>query len=169
MKPQPLSAAGLAVVLVSTVTGVQARSPQKCVRYIMLPWICPLQQHQFYSSFDSSPAVTNARISSNQCALLAKQEKLAGRVYSAESGEYVAQQATYWSLDNALRAPKCIVLPQSAEEVAVAVKTLTVAGNSRCSPSCQFAIRGAGHMQNGGANNIHDGVTIDMGKTSQLC
>ncbi|KAL8342066.1 hypothetical protein RB601_005188 [Gaeumannomyces tritici] len=59
--------------------------------------------------------------------------------------------------------PECIVLPRSAAEVAAAVKALTTGGNARCTPNCQFAVRSAGHMANAGANNIHAGVTIDLG------
>ncbi|KAL8404438.1 hypothetical protein RB594_009331 [Gaeumannomyces avenae] len=165
MKSQTLSAASLTALLAGTASvaaaGSRAVTPDQCVRSIFLPWLCPLdhslvpQQH--------GPHANASLSSSHQCALLAQQKELAGRVYAPQAAEYAAQQATYWSLDNALRAPECIVLPRSAAEVAAAVKALTTGGNARCRPNCQFAVRSAGHMANAGANNIHAGVTIDLG------
>lgn len=55
--------------------------------------------------------------------------------------------------------PNCIVQPRSAAEVAIAVKSLSVA--SLLKP-CQFAVRSGGHTPYVGASNIEDGVTIDL-------
>ncbi|KLU85117.1 FAD binding domain-containing protein [Magnaporthiopsis poae ATCC 64411] len=147
MKSQSLSAASLTALLAGTAS-VAAVDPSTAQ---------PDQCHG---------RDANAVFSSHQCALLSQQKELAGRVYAPQAAEYAAQQATYWSLDNALRGPECIVLPQSAEEVAAAVKALSTGGNSRPPPRCQFAVRSAGHMANAGANNIHTGVTIDLGYTN---
>lgn len=65
---------------------------------------------------------------------------------------------SYWAVNVQLE-PTCIVQPQSADDVSVAVKTLTRAGGD--SP-CKFAVRSGGHMTWAGANNIETGVTIDL-------
>lgn len=104
-----------------------------------------------------------------QCDLLSK-AGLGQRLFNSSSEIYVSTESTYWSLDNANQAPKCIFMPQTTEEVATAVKALTgpavssVHTKKTCNKGCKFAVRGAGHMFNAGANNIHDGVTIDFSK-----
>ncbi|TLD03306.1 uncharacterized protein PgNI_12273 [Pyricularia grisea] len=77
--------------------------------------------------------------------------------------------SAYWPLDSTQISPACIFFPQSAEEVATAVEVLGVSGTDNndgnlkgCNQSCKFAVRGAGHTANPGANNIRDGVTIDF-------
>lgn len=48
--------------------------------------------------------------------------------------------------------------PRSASEVSLAVTTLTTANGG----ACKFAVRGGGHTVWAGANNIIDGVTVDL-------
>ena len=51
--------------------------------------------------------------------------------------------------------PSCIILPTDTAEVALAVKILTAA-------ACPFAIKSGGHTPTPGANDINDGITIDL-------
>lgn len=67
---------------------------------------------------------------------------------------YKQRQDSFWS-SYSRNEPACIVRPTSAAEVATIVKTLKAAGQ-------QFAVRSGGHTQWEGANNIQDGVTIDL-------
>ncbi|KAK3215622.1 hypothetical protein GRF29_8g598138 [Pseudopithomyces chartarum] len=55
--------------------------------------------------------------------------------------------------------PDCIVQPRAAKEVATIVKVLTAASFLK---RCQFAVRSGGHTPIPGANNIDNGVTIDL-------
>ncbi|KAI6612323.1 hypothetical protein MCOR14_011733 [Pyricularia oryzae] len=93
---------------------------------------------------------------------------LGNRVSRNTSTLYDGALSTYWSLDNTRISPACIFVPQSAEEVATAVKVLGVSGGNNdqssklCTRCCKFAVRGAGHTANPGANNIQDGVTFDF-------
>jgi hypothetical protein len=68
--------------------------------------------------------------------------------------EYKERQDSFWSLYSKVE-PACIVCPTSADEVSTILKTLVAAGH-------QFAVRSGGHTQWAGANNIQDGVTIDL-------
>lgn len=68
--------------------------------------------------------------------------------------EYKDRQDSFCSRYAKLE-PACIVRPTSPQEVSTIVKTLVAAGQ-------QFAVRSGGHMQWTGANNIQDGITIDL-------
>lgn len=59
-----------------------------------------------------------------------------------------------WSV-TAMLHPSCMVQPTNATEVAQAVKILTAA-------VCPFAIRSGGHTPTPGANDINDGITMDL-------
>lgn len=59
--------------------------------------------------------------------------------------------------------PSCVVQPRSAEEVSIALKTLTTKVTLK---SCNFAIRSAGHGAYTGASNIENDVTINLGYMS---
>ncbi|KAL3482140.1 hypothetical protein BJX99DRAFT_268527 [Aspergillus californicus] len=80
------------------------------------------------------------------------------KVIYAGNAAYHESVTSYWALNVQLE-PNCIVQPHSADDVSVAVQTLTSAGGS--SP-CLFAVRSGGHMTWAGANNIEPGVTIDL-------
>lgn len=67
---------------------------------------------------------------------------------------YVVREDSYWASNTRLQ-PACILVPQSADEVSSALKSL-VAAHQR------FAVRSGGHSPSPGANNIADGVTIDL-------
>ncbi|KAI7909451.1 FAD binding domain-containing protein [Pyricularia oryzae] len=110
----------------------------------------------------------DAQTSGETCCDLLGQAGLSQRLFTISTETYVNAEATYWSLDNANRKPKCIFMPQTADEVATAIKALNgpavsnVHSKKTCNKGCKFAVRGAGHMANPGANNINDGVTIDF-------
>ncbi|KAK6836250.1 hypothetical protein PG987_006745 [Apiospora arundinis] len=79
-------------------------------------------------------------------------------VLTPESETYKERTLTYWSLTSQL-TPWCIVQPTTPEEVALAVTTLVK------ETSCEFAVRSGGHFI-WPANNIEEGVTIDLGLMS---
>ncbi|KAH7079776.1 hypothetical protein FB567DRAFT_449862 [Paraphoma chrysanthemicola] len=72
------------------------------------------------------------------------------------STAYMDRQASYWAANVPL-GPKYIVQPRTTEEVALVVKSLANAEGP-------FAIRSGGHTQWVGSNDVHDGVTIDLGQ-----
>lgn len=55
--------------------------------------------------------------------------------------------------------PNCIVQPRSAEEVSAIVRILTASDQQK---PCRFAVRSGGHTPIPGANDIDDGVTVDL-------
>lgn len=76
------------------------------------------------------------------------------RALLPSDAEYKERQDSFWSLYSKVE-PACILCPTSANEVSTILKTLVQAGQ-------QFAVRSGGHAQWAGANNIQDGVTIDL-------
>ncbi|KAF6786803.1 6-hydroxy-D-nicotine oxidase [Colletotrichum sojae] len=91
------------------------------------------------------------------CAVL---ENAGLKVLRPGTEAYTARDESYFSVSAQL-SPYCIVQPTSAAEVALAVTTLK---NS----TCNWAVRGGGHMTWAGASNIDEGVTIDMGLIKQV-
>ncbi|KAK8113136.1 oxidoreductase- FAD-binding [Apiospora sp. TS-2023a] len=86
---------------------------------------------------------------------------------------YATSLSSYYSAQEAAVQPACIVLPQTAQDVSVAVRILTgqASGNgSRDSASalqrCPFATRSGGHAVFPGAANLEAGVTIDLSALS---
>ncbi|KAI1495607.1 hypothetical protein F5X99DRAFT_402937 [Biscogniauxia marginata] len=77
-------------------------------------------------------------------------------IYSPGSDEYVNRTESYFSVSAQLK-PSFIVQPSSTEEVAKVITALVH------SISCNWAIRSGGHTVWPGANNIDNGVTIDLG------
>ena len=63
--------------------------------------------------------------------------------------------------------PKCVVRPDNAKDVSLAVAILTV-GEKFIPGKCQFAVRGGGHTPWAGAANIQGGVTIDLANLNQV-
>lgn len=53
--------------------------------------------------------------------------------------------------------PSCYVLPENTQEVS---DTIKIIGEQT---GCNFAVRSGGHSSVPGANNIDEGVTIDLG------
>ncbi|KAH9883543.1 6-hydroxy-D-nicotine oxidase [Xylariomycetidae sp. FL2044] len=78
------------------------------------------------------------------------------RVLRADTSDYETREGSYFSVSAQL-GPYCIVQPTSTEQVSLAVTTLKNA------TTCNWAVRGGGHMTWAGASDIHDGVTLDLG------
>lgn len=91
------------------------------------------------------------------CALLAATGL---RVLFPESSAYEDRQASYWAANAPLR-PTCIVQPRTTEEVSQVVKILAHADRP-------FALRSGGHTQWSGSNDVHNGVTIDLGQMTNV-
>ncbi|ORY06677.1 putative oxidoreductase [Clohesyomyces aquaticus] len=80
---------------------------------------------------------------------------------------YISSLDSYFSLQESTILPKCVVSPETAYDVSVAVKTLTAIYNDLegdATKECKFAIRSGGHTTWAGAANIECGVTLDLRK-----
>ncbi|KAK7986876.1 hypothetical protein PG988_001864 [Apiospora saccharicola] len=95
-----------------------------------------------------------------QCNALSQEASLAGKVFSPDTTDYQGRIESIWSASAAL-APWCFVLPQSADDTAIVVKTLV-------RNECPFGIKGGGHGDFPAANSIQEGVTIDFGRMNQV-
>jgi FAD/FMN-containing dehydrogenase len=82
---------------------------------------------------------------------------LKSQVFYPDSAAYKTSIGSYWA-ENVQLEPTCILQPRTAQEVSLAVSTLVAADGG----ACKFAVRGGGHTTWVGANNIVDGVTIDL-------
>ncbi|KAH9887436.1 FAD-binding domain-containing protein [Xylariomycetidae sp. FL2044] len=89
------------------------------------------------------------------CNALSQVTNLAGKVFYPNNTVYTERLESYWSWSAALE-PWCVVLPQSTDDAAAVMRTLS-------ENLCPFGIRSGGHACHAGASGIHDGVTIDMG------
>ncbi|KAI9687153.1 MAG: hypothetical protein M1822_002564 [Bathelium mastoideum] len=76
------------------------------------------------------------------------------------SNDYVNREASYWAANVPLH-PKCIVRPRTTEEVSRVIKALAKVDGL-------VALRSGGHTQWAGSNDIHDGVTIDLGRMTDV-
>lgn len=76
------------------------------------------------------------------------------RVSTRLSIEYTSEVLSYWSHVPQDYKPSCVVFPQSAEEVAAAVKVLNKY------PDVKFAVKSGGHDPNLGHASVQDGVLI---------
>ncbi|KAJ5782862.1 FAD-binding type 2 [Penicillium paradoxum] len=91
------------------------------------------------------------------CCTALEATALKSQVVYPDAAAYKTSISSYWATNVQLE-PVCIVQPRSTSEVALAVTTLTGANSG----ACKFAVRGGGHTVWAGANNIIDGVTIDL-------
>ena len=71
---------------------------------------------------------------------------------------YDLSVTSYFSINAQLR-PECIAQPLTANDVSSAVTALV---SDDLKKTCNFAVRSGGHTTWAGANNIKDGVTIDL-------
>ncbi|KAK8112568.1 oxidoreductase [Apiospora sp. TS-2023a] len=85
----------------------------------------------------------------------------ADKVFLPDSADYKAQPSSYFTPQTAAVQPACFVAPQTAEEVAAVIKSLTSVPADGGEP-VPFAIRGGGHEWFAGANSEPNGVTIDL-------
>ncbi|KAL5049346.1 hypothetical protein BDW71DRAFT_217490 [Aspergillus fruticulosus] len=100
------------------------------------------------------PVGTIPAVSELCCAALNR--SISNRVDFPGGTAYNESLRSYFGV-NAQLSPRCVILPLSAEDVSVAVRTLT----SQPEP-CLFAIRSGGHTTSLGASSIEAGVTIDL-------
>jgi FAD/FMN-containing dehydrogenase len=77
-----------------------------------------------------------------------------------DSTAYVDREASYWAANSPLQ-PSCIVQPLSTDDVSRIVKALA-------KTSSLVALRSGGHTQWTGSNDVHNGVTIDLGKMKSI-
>ncbi|KMU78327.1 hypothetical protein CISG_06563 [Coccidioides immitis RMSCC 3703] len=84
---------------------------------------------------------------------------LGNRILLAATDAYESRIQSWWSANGRLR-PWCLVQPHTAQELSVAVMALSDSG--RGAGDWHIAVRGGGHSLPG-ANNIANGVTIDLG------
>ncbi|MCJ1285530.1 hypothetical protein MMC26_004870 [Xylographa opegraphella] len=92
---------------------------------------------------------------------------LGDKVSFPNEAAYNVSLASYWSQQEQEVAPNCVVRPKSTGDVSTAIKCLTQGAKEHL-PSCQFAIKGGGHMMWAGAANIAAGVTIDLAAMSDV-
>jgi hypothetical protein len=94
-----------------------------------------------------------------QCALLTA-AGLQDLLLLPGSNAYEDRQASYWAANAPLR-PRCIVQPRTTEEVSQVIKILAHANG-------HLALRSGGHTQWAGSNDVHNGVTIDLGRMTDI-
>ncbi|KAK8074611.1 oxidoreductase FAD-binding protein [Apiospora hydei] len=80
---------------------------------------------------------------------------------------YDSSLASYWSLQETELHPSCIVTPSNRDEVALAIKALSI-GSKAFPGQCNFAIRSGGHTAWAGAANIGAGIVIDLQNLNQV-
>ncbi|KAF7419200.1 hypothetical protein PC9H_001786 [Pleurotus ostreatus] len=110
------------------------------------------------ASVASLPSGSNATegLSAEQCCTRLKGVLDSSQVLFPDSEEYDAQEASYYSGEQALQRPACRVTPSNAEDVSRVVKFATL-------NDCNFAVRSGGHMNWVGSSNIGEaGFTIDL-------
>jgi FAD/FMN-containing dehydrogenase len=79
-------------------------------------------------------------------------------LYPGQS-DYDSRLKSYFDIKQQTITPNCILQPRTAQDVSLAVKTLS---NATVPQQCKFAIRSGGHTPYAGASNIEHGVTIDL-------
>lgn len=77
-----------------------------------------------------------------------------------DSDAYADRQASYWATNVPLH-PNGIVQPRTTEEVSRVVKVLAKTNGP-------IALRSGGHTQWAGSNDVHNGVTIDLGRMTHV-
>ena len=76
------------------------------------------------------------------------------------SDAYEDREASYWAANVPLR-PNCIVQPRTTEDVSRVIKVLAKMKGP-------VALRSGGHTQWTGSNDVHNGVTIDLGQMTDV-
>ncbi|GIC85570.1 FAD-binding oxidoreductase [Aspergillus udagawae] len=80
---------------------------------------------------------------------------LGSSVVYPNSTAYECSVSSYWSQQEQLISPSCVLSATSAEDVSKALRVLVP-------KACKFAVRSGGHGAIAGIANIQDGVTIDL-------
>jgi hypothetical protein len=70
--------------------------------------------------------------------------------------DYIESRTSYWNAKQSNYAPSCVVYPESAQDVALALMTIRAAGS-------RFAIKAGGHSPNNFFSSVDRGVLIDLG------
>ncbi|EOD46285.1 putative fad binding domain-containing protein [Neofusicoccum parvum UCRNP2] len=81
-------------------------------------------------------------------------------ILTRNSTNYTVETTHYWEKRSNLE-PLCIFQPTNADQVASSVGIFH-------KHQAQFAVRGGGHMNNPGSNNINDGVLLALNGLTQL-
>ncbi|KAI9147354.1 putative fad binding domain-containing protein [Paramyrothecium foliicola] len=92
------------------------------------------------------------------CACSKLSKLLPDSVLPPDSANYTAETKKFWDRRSAV-SPACIVFPSKADDVAKVLPVLNAC-------EAQFAIRGGGHMNFPGSNNIEGGVLLALNKLS---
>ncbi|KAH7127623.1 hypothetical protein EDB81DRAFT_846450 [Dactylonectria macrodidyma] len=88
------------------------------------------------------------------CACSKLSAEYGNAVLASNSTNYTIEATASWDIRSYL-SPKCIFLPTDADQVANAVSIFSSCGS-------QFAVRGGGHMNFPGSNNIDGGVLMSL-------
>ncbi|KAL3463484.1 hypothetical protein BJX64DRAFT_256825 [Aspergillus heterothallicus] len=116
------------------------------------------------ASATSSTAATTANSGSAKnvlCACRKLSNSFPNRIIYPGSANYTKEATdAYWDERTAL-SPSCILVPNTADEVATALKAI-----SYC--DAPFAVRGGGHMNVVGSNNINNGVLLALGNLNSV-
>ncbi|KAL3461183.1 hypothetical protein BJX64DRAFT_300202 [Aspergillus heterothallicus] len=102
-------------------------------------------------------AVAQSGNTANLCCAALSNSTISNRIAYPDTQAYEDSVHSYFGV-NAQLEPTCIIQPLSAEDVSVAVMTLTRSDEG----PCLFAVRSGGHTTSVGAANISPGVTIDL-------
>ncbi|KAI1131364.1 FAD binding domain protein [Nemania abortiva] len=106
----------------------------------------------------SSPVVSLADGASCGCTQLASQ--YGSLVLFSNSTSYSTANLEYWDVRSD-QSPACIFLPSETSQVASAISILSSCGT-------QFAMRGGGHMNFPGSNNIDGGVLLALNSLNDV-
>ncbi|KAJ5731880.1 hypothetical protein N7493_003361 [Penicillium malachiteum] len=106
-------------------------------------------------AFISTPTGTLKVTKAERCACKALVEKFQKEVIFPGEANYTEQTVdSYWDVRADL-TPACVFVPETADAVAGAMKIIN-------SCDAQFAVRGGGHMNYPGSNNIDGGVLVAL-------
>ncbi|KAJ5689372.1 hypothetical protein N7462_003764 [Penicillium macrosclerotiorum] len=117
------------------------------------------------ASISTGPSITTATgtfkpTSGASCACAKLSRTYTGVIYP-QSSNYTAQAAdAYWDIRADL-SPACIFLPETADGVSNALQIFG-------SCDAQFAVRGGGHMNYPGSNNINGGVLLALERLKDI-
>ncbi|KAI0808880.1 FAD-binding domain-containing protein [Xylaria sp. FL0064] len=89
-----------------------------------------------------------------------------GTVSYPDSSTYAASLASYFTSQQTAIHPRCIVTPNSADEVSTILRVLT--NETSANSACPFAVRAGGHGTSVGTSNVQGGVTIDLRGLSDI-
>ncbi|GAP92497.1 putative FAD binding domain-containing protein [Rosellinia necatrix] len=94
------------------------------------------------------------------CACSELTTQYGSEILGVDSTNYTTEITNYWDI-RANLSPSCIFLPADADQVANAVSIISSCG-------AQFAIRGGGHMNYPGSNNINGGVLLGLNSLTDI-